>query len=33
MAASRTSPIPADHGRIEDVDVSAEMQDSFLEYA
>ncbi len=33
MAASRTSPIPADHGRVEDVDVSAEMQDSFLEYA
>ncbi|AUG29832.1 MULTISPECIES: DNA topoisomerase (ATP-hydrolyzing) subunit A [Microbacterium] len=33
MAASRTASIPEDHGRIEDVDVSAEMQDSFLEYA
>ncbi|WP_298942564.1 DNA topoisomerase (ATP-hydrolyzing) [uncultured Microbacterium sp.] len=33
MAASRTPPIPADHGRIEDVDVSAEMEASFLEYA
>ncbi|MFT4051848.1 MAG: DNA topoisomerase IV subunit A [Microbacterium sp.] len=33
MAASRTEPLPEGHGRIEDVDVSAEMQDSFLEYA
>ncbi|MFT4135182.1 DNA gyrase/topoisomerase IV subunit A [Microbacterium sp.] len=33
MAAPRTAPLPADHGRIEDVDVSAEMQGSFLEYA
>ena len=33
MPASRTEPVPADHGRIEDVDVSAEMQGSFLEYA
>lgn len=33
MAASRTESIPEGHGRIEDVDVSAEMQDSFLEYA
>jgi len=33
MAASRTESIPEGHGRIEDVDVAAEMQDSFLEYA
>ena len=33
MAVSRSASIPEDHGRIEDVDVSAEMQDSFLEYA
>lgn len=33
MAASRTEPIPEGHGRIEEVDVSTEMQDSFLEYA
>ncbi|MET0736621.1 MAG: DNA topoisomerase IV subunit A [Microbacterium sp.] len=33
MPASRTDSIPADHGRIEDVDVSTEMQGSFLEYA
>ncbi|WP_439593356.1 DNA gyrase/topoisomerase IV subunit A [Microbacterium sp.] len=34
MPASRTdSSLPADHGRIEDVDVSTEMQGSFLEYA
>ncbi|WP_374314820.1 DNA topoisomerase (ATP-hydrolyzing) subunit A [Microbacterium sp.] len=33
MPASRTESVPADHGRIEDVDVSAEMQGSFLEYA
>ena len=33
MAAARTESIPEGHGRIEDVDVSAEMQDSFLEYA
>ncbi|HWL79274.1 DNA topoisomerase IV subunit A [Microbacterium sp.] len=33
MPASRTESAPADHGRIEDVDVSAEMQGSFLEYA
>ncbi len=33
MAASRTESAPADHGRIEDVDLSSEMQDSFLEYA
>ncbi|WP_454166969.1 DNA gyrase/topoisomerase IV subunit A [Microbacterium lacticum] len=33
MAAARTEYIPEGHGRIEDVDVSAEMQDSFLEYA
>ena len=33
MAAARTPSIPEDHGRIEDVDVSAEMQGSFLEYA
>ncbi|WP_203579481.1 DNA gyrase/topoisomerase IV subunit A [Microbacterium hibisci] len=32
MPASRTDS-PADHGRIEDVDVSSEMQTSFLEYA
>ncbi|WP_251449696.1 DNA topoisomerase (ATP-hydrolyzing) [Microbacterium sp. Marseille-Q6648] len=33
MPASRTESAPADHGRIEDVDVSTEMQGSFLEYA
>jgi DNA gyrase subunit A len=33
MPASRTDSLPADHGRIEDVDVSTEMQGSFLEYA
>ncbi|MFH8249896.1 DNA topoisomerase (ATP-hydrolyzing) subunit A [Microbacterium sp. B2969] len=33
MPASRTEPVPADHGRIEDIDVAAEMQGSFLEYA
>ncbi|MCC2032165.1 DNA gyrase/topoisomerase IV subunit A [Microbacterium allomyrinae] len=33
MPASRTDSTPADHGRIEDVDVSSEMQTSFLEYA
>ena len=33
MPASRTDSAPADHGRIEDVDVSSEMQSSFLEYA
>lgn len=33
MAASRTDSAPIDEGRIEDVDVSAEMQGSFLEYA
>ncbi|MFT3799099.1 DNA gyrase/topoisomerase IV subunit A [Microbacterium sp.] len=33
MAAPRTASIPEDHGRIEDVDVSAEMQGSYLEYA
>ncbi|GAB2837642.1 DNA topoisomerase (ATP-hydrolyzing) subunit A [Microbacterium insulae] len=33
MPASRTESAPIDHGRIEDVDVSAEMQGSFLEYA
>ena len=33
MAASRPASIPADHGRIEDVDVSSEMEASFLEYA
>ncbi len=33
MAASRTESVPEGHGRIEDVDVSTEMQDSFLEYA
>ncbi len=33
MPASRTDSAPADHGRIEDVDVSSEMQTSFLEYA
>ena len=33
MAAARTESVPEGHGRIEDVDVSAEMQDSFLEYA
>ncbi|GAA3021651.1 DNA gyrase/topoisomerase IV subunit A [Microbacterium dextranolyticum] len=33
MAAARTEPIPESQGRIEEVDVSAEMQDSFLEYA
>ncbi|NLP85472.1 DNA topoisomerase 4 subunit A [Microbacterium sp. CFH 90308] len=33
MPASRTEPAPADHGRIEDIDVSSEMQTSFLEYA
>ncbi len=33
MPAPRTEPAPIDHGRIEDVDVSTEMQGSFLEYA
>ena len=33
MPASRTESTPSDHGRIEDIDVSTEMQDSFLEYA
>ncbi|MEV8268277.1 DNA topoisomerase IV subunit A [Microbacterium sp. NPDC076911] len=33
MPASRTESSTADHGRIEDVDVSVEMQGSFLEYA
>ena len=33
MPASRTDSASADHGRIEDVDVSSEMQTSFLEYA
>ncbi|MEJ1155519.1 DNA topoisomerase IV subunit A [Microbacterium marmarense] len=33
MPASRPESATADHGRIEDVDVSAEMQGSFLEYA
>ena len=33
MPASRPDSAPADHGRIEDVDVSSEMQTSFLEYA
>lgn len=33
MPASRTDSTPLDHGRIEDVDVSVEMQGSFLEYA
>ncbi|KQZ84223.1 DNA topoisomerase IV [Microbacterium sp. Root166] len=33
MPASRTDSSPIDHGRIEDVDVSTEMQGSFLEYA
>lgn len=33
MPASRTESVPADHGRIEDIDVSSEMQTSFLEYA
>ena len=33
MPASRTESAPSDHGRIEDIDVSTEMQDSFLEYA
>ncbi|MGZ0710809.1 DNA gyrase/topoisomerase IV subunit A (plasmid) [Coraliomargarita sp. W4R53] len=33
MPASRTESSPVDHGRIEDVDVSVEMQGSFLEYA
>ncbi|MFB8385834.1 DNA topoisomerase (ATP-hydrolyzing) subunit A [Microbacterium sp. NPDC055910] len=33
MPASRSAAIPADHGRIEDIDVSTEMQTSFLEYA
>ena len=33
MPATRTDSSPADHGRIEDVDVSSEMQTSFLEYA
>lgn len=33
MPASRNDSAPADHGRIEDVDVSSEMQTSFLEYA
>ncbi|WP_404432953.1 DNA topoisomerase IV subunit A [Microbacterium lacus] len=33
MPAPRSEPIPIDHGRIEDVDVSIEMQGSFLEYA
>lgn len=33
MPASRSDSIPADHGRIEDIDVATEMQGSFLEYA
>src|SRR5687768_12644065 len=33
MPASRTDSVPADHGRIEDIDVSSEMQGAFLEYA
>lgn len=33
MAAARTDSPSSHHGRIEDVDVSSEMQDSFLEYA
>ncbi len=33
MPASRKDTPPIDHGRIEDVDVSTEMQGSFLEYA
>ncbi|GAA2994268.1 DNA gyrase subunit A [Microbacterium terrae] len=33
MPAPRTDSASSDHGRIEDVDVSAEMQGSFLEYA
>nr|BFF11318.1 hypothetical protein GCM10025699_26210 [Microbacterium flavescens] len=33
MPASPTDSAPIDHGRIEDVDVSTEMQGSFLEYA
>ncbi|MDE0545468.1 DNA topoisomerase (ATP-hydrolyzing) subunit A [Microbacterium sp. C7(2022)] len=33
MPTSRADSSPADHERIEDVDVSAEMQGSFLEYA
>lgn len=33
MPAPRSESIPIDHGRIEDVDVSTEMQGSFLEYA
>ena len=33
MPAARTDSSPADHGRIEDIDVAAEMQGSFLEYA
>lgn len=33
MPAARTDSSPADHGRIEDIDVATEMQGSFLEYA
>ena len=33
MPATRTDSSPADHGRIEDIDVATEMQGSFLEYA
>jgi DNA gyrase subunit A len=33
MPAPTSPSIPADEGRIEDIDVSAEMQGSFLEYA
>jgi DNA gyrase subunit A len=33
MPSSTSPSIPADEGRIEDIDVSAEMQGSFLEYA
>src|SRR6478735_7518763 len=33
MPASRTDSSPAEHGRIEDIDVAVEMQGSFLEYA
>ncbi|MBZ4486331.1 DNA topoisomerase IV subunit A [Microbacterium sp. cx-55] len=33
MPSSGSPSIPADHGRIEDIDVAAEMQGSFLEYA
>ncbi|WP_243074852.1 DNA topoisomerase (ATP-hydrolyzing) subunit A [Microbacterium sp. SS28] len=33
MPAPRTDSSPADHGRIEDIDVATEMQGSFLEYA